>query len=280
MAATIRELSRSVQSQGGRGSGVRVFRVHDNGSGANTISDMQDVFQLMGNTGLGDEGVNYLPDKGNAFPDFAGLRVTDFTLSAVDGHADLWEVAFTYEQYSDGMNSAPSSALSTLPNEIGYVEEAANIRAEFVNEWRRLPIAPDDGTPTDREDIRGIPIDLAGNPISVARNRMDLTLTETVAVPAFATYRGLRFTRNSAEFKGVAVGKLLYLGAQVRRTGISVYQVQHTFAEDDYYHLVQQPVVDQDGDPVLGDSGENAKTVYWIQPFPTLKDHGTLSSNF
>ena len=280
MAAVVSEIKREVQSTGGRGSGTRVFRVYDNGSGSNTVSDLQDVFQLMGNTGLGDEGVHYLPDKGNAFPDFAGLRCTDFTLGLVDGQNTLWEVTFAYEQYSGGMNSAPSTALSTLPNEIGYVEEAANIRAEFVNEFRRLPIAPADGIPENEDDIRGVSIDLAGNPISVPRNRMDLTLTETVAAPAFSTYRGLRFTRNESTFQGVAKGKLLYLGAQVRRTGISVYQVQHTFAEDDYYHLVQQPVVDQDGDPVLSEDGTHAKTVYWIQPFTQLKDHGTLSSNF
>ena len=280
MAAVISEVKRDVQSQGGRGSGTRVFRVYDDDSGSNTISDLQDVFNLMGNTGLGTEGVNYLPDKGNAFPDFAGLRVTDFVLGLIEGHSALWEVTFSYEQYSSGMNSAPSAPLTTLPNEVNYVEEAANIRAEFVDEWRINPIPPDDGIPTEQIDIRGTPIDLAGNPISVARNRMDLTLTETLAVPAFSTYRSMRFKRNDATFKGVVKGKLLYLGAQVRRTGTSVYQVQHTFAEDDMYHLQQQPIVDQDGDPILRENGKHAETVYFIQPFPKLGTFGDLSSNF
>jgi len=254
--------------------------VHDNGSGSNTIADMQDVFQLMGNTGLGTVDTDYLPDKGYAFPDFAGLRVTDFTLAAVDGHADLWEVVFSYEQYSDAINNAPSAALTTLPGEVGYVEEAANIRAEFVDEWRTSPIFPDEGTPTDEEDMRGEPIDLAGSPVSVARNRMDLTVTEVVAVPALNTYRAMRFCRNSATFYNVTKGKLLYLGAQVRRTGTSVFQVQHTFAEDDYFHMIQQPVVDQDGDPILTDNGKRAKTVYWIQPFKKFQPFADLSTNF
>ncbi len=257
-----------------------MFRVHDDGSGSNTVADMQDVFQLMGNTGLGTVDTDYLPDKGYAFPNFQGLRVTDFSLGAVDGHADLWEVEFTYEQYSAGMNDAPSASVSTLPNEINYVEIAANIRAEFVSEWRRNPQAPDEGTVTDESDIRGEPIDQAGNPISVARNRVDLTVTETLAVPAWDKYRSLRFHRNSAEFQGVPIGKLLYLGAQVRRTGTSVFQVQHTFAEDDFYHLVQMPKIDQDGDAILIEDGTRAKHVYWIQPFTDTADLGTLSSNF
>ena len=271
MAIVAREIRRNITSSGGRGTGVRVFRCHDDYSGSHTVDSMLDVFNAFGGT---------LPDKGTAFPEFAGLRCTDFTLTAVDGHADLWEVEFNYEQYSSVITSAPTTPITRLPNEVNYVEESQNIRAEFVSEYRANPNLSHGGDPDELQDIRGTPVDKAGTPVSLIRARTDLTVTETLAEPNLNAYRAARFKRNSATFRDVVEGKLMYVGAQVRRTGTSVFQVQHTFAEDDHFHLIQVPDIDQDGDPLLDEKGKHAKTVKWMQPFEEKYDFGALSTNF
>ncbi len=259
--------SRSITTSGGRGNGRRVFH-------ASGYSNPGSVFDLFG-TGV-------LPRKYERHPDFPGLIARDFTLTLVGGHTDLWKIEWTYEQLSAGSIAQPADVTPTeiLPNEVRYVEASAEIRAEFVLAYRTGVTYPSEGDPVgDEDDVEGDPVDRGGVPTSIQRNIQEVTLTETVNVPDLDTYRSFRFLRNSEPFLGMPAGKVLYRGASIRRTGVDVFQVAHSFVEDGDYHLQQSPRVDQDGQPFL----ENGKAmdVYWVQPFSGTKaDFRKISTNF
>ena len=267
--------SRSIQTSGGRGSGTRLFHVTG-------TTDAKTVFNLLGKAG--DNGV-VLPTKGDAHPDFPGLIARDFSLALVSGHNDLWRVEWQYEVISRGFPIVPETVVEELPNEVGYTEGSSEIRAEFVLAWRKNGTPsleyPTNGKVEDPTlDIRGQPIDRAGNPVSVQRNIQELTITEVVNVPDYGTYRTFRFARNSSTFQGAPPGRVLYRGASVRRTGVDVFQVAHSFVEDSDFHLQQTPLIEApDMTPKL-DANDHAEKVFWIQPFPVLKDFNTMSSNF
>lgn len=272
--------SRAIQTSGGRGTGTRIFHV----TGTTSV---RTVWRLLGKSG--DNGVA-MPKKGDAHPDFPGLRARDFSIALVPGHNDTWRVEWQYEVISRGFPTPPDTTIAELPNEVGYVEVSSEIRAEFVLAWRKngTPnlVYPQDGQVTNpTADIRGEPIDMAGNPVSVQRNIQELTITETLNVseanpPDWATYRSFRFCRNSRSFLGADAGLVLYRGTSVRRTGVDVYQVSHSFIEDSDYHLQQSPLLEApDMTPKLDANGKT-QSVYWVQPFPVLKDFNLISSNF
>ncbi len=264
--------SRSIQTAGGRGTGRRIFHV----TGTTSV---RTVYGLLGKAG--DNGVA-MPKKGDAHPDFPGLRARDFNISLVAGHNDTWRVEWDYEVISRGFPIYPETTIAELPNEVGYVEVSSEIRAEFALVWRKYADYPTDGQVTNPDlDIGGIAVDRAGNPISVQRNIQELTITETVNVPDWATYRSFRFCRNSAPFLGAEPGLVLYRGASVRRTGVDVYQVSHSFIEDSDYHLQQSPLLAApDMTPKINPGNDWAAEVYWVQPFQVLKDLNLISSNF
>jgi hypothetical protein len=169
--------SRSIQTSGGRGTGTRVFHV----TGTTSV---RTVHNLLGKAG--DNGVE-MPNVGDAHPDFPGLRARDFSVSLVAGHNDTWRVDWTYEVISRGFPQYPTTVITELPNEVGYLELSSEIRAEFVLAWRKNGTPsltyPQNGQVTNpTQDIRGEPVDQAGNPISVQRNIQELTITENVEV--------------------------------------------------------------------------------------------------
>ncbi len=264
--------SRSIQTSGGRGSGSRVFHVSGYESAA-------DVFSALGTA---DGSGNILPRKGDAHPDFPGLVAKDFNLARVSGQTDLWQLTWSYEVISRNFIDAPEQPIpERLPNEVSYVEISAELRAEFFLAYRTRPTIPALGDPEPGQDIEGDPIDKAGNPTSLQRNIQELTITETVNVPDLDAYRLARFTRNSVPFFGSPAGTLLYRGASIRRTGVDVYQVAHSFVEDEFMHLQQEPLIEPpDMTPKLSEDGPFADQVFFVQPFPNTRDFNTLSTNF
>ena len=263
--------SRSIATSGGRGAGSRKFIL----SGYANVADAYNIF----GTTDGTSGAT-LPRIGDQHPELPGLIAKDFNLKRIAGHTDLWELTWSYEVISRGFINAPQQpAPDTLPNEISYVEISAEIRAEFFLAWRKGAGVSGDGNPTPNTDIGGTPIDAAGNPTSLQRNIQELTVTETVNVPDLAAYRRTRFTRNSSVFFGSPVGTLLYRGASIRRTGVDVYQVAHSFVEDEFMHLQQQPFIESpDMTPKLLNG--HAQFVFYVQPFINLTDFNVLSTNF
>lgn len=264
MASVIESIeSRSIGTSGGRGQGLRVWH-------AEGYTGISDVYGLIGGS---------LPAKGDSHPDFPGLIAKDFAIQKVAGHGDLWKVQWQYEVISTEFNQSPVFTPQTLPNEVNYVEISAEIRAEFFEAWRADPTIPAGGNPSEGVDIGGDKIDAAGVPTSLQRNIQELTVTETVNEPKLDTYRSFRFTRNSSAFFGSPAGTLLYRGASIRRTGVSVYQVAHSFVEDEYMHLQQEPLIEPpDMTPKLVEG--KADQVYWVQPFPNKTNFNSLSSNF
>ena len=233
-----------------------------------------------------------LPKIGDTHPDFVSLVARDISISPQGGFNDLWEVSFTYEQQANSFGGlAPPPG--PLPNQVDYTEVTSDIRAEFYDAWRTGNVViPDkgqpgyqDGTsgPSDLDDvdadIRGTRIDAAGNPVSIIRRIQEMSVTETVTEPAYITYRSYRFYRNSVPFLGAEAGKVLYRGASVTRTGVNVYQVRHSFVEDEFFHLQQQPLLNDTGIPFRRQDDGRARLVYWVQPFPDLANLKRISTN-
>lgn len=263
--------SRSIQTSGGRGAGTRVFHV----SG---YSDVASVYNALGSA---DDNGNILPRLGDVHPELPGLIARDFTLSLVSGHSDLWKLTWQYEVISRGFPDYPEQPIpETLPNEISYVEISAEIRAEFFVAYRFNPTIPSLGNPEPEKDIEGEGIDAAGIPTSLQRNIQELTVTETVNVPNLGAYRSTRFTRNNADFFGSPAGTLLYRGASIRRTGVDVYQVAHSFIEDEFMHLQQQPVLEPPSLEPAKNADGKAFPVFFVQPFSITTNFNLLSTNF
>ena len=275
--------SRKFNSSGGRGAASRTFM-------ASGYANPKALLASFGNqaiTGSSEKA----PLKGDSHSDFPGLIAKDFNASPVSGHTDLWTVEWSYEQITTTYLSAPPQPVEELPNEVNYVELSSEIRAEFVLEYRKNPKMPSRGIPDEAPggddqqdpevDIRGEDIAPGGNPTSVLRKIQELTLTETIeGEPDFGRLGTFRFARNSTNFLGARPGRVLYRGASVRRTGVEVYQVSHSFIDDSQFHLVQQPLVDQNGRPVLDDEQRFPRLVYFIQPFDQMLDLNGISDNF
>ena len=269
------EESRAINTSGGRGFGSRVF--HCIG-----YEDISNVFAIIGTTTT--DGVE-VPDIGHQHPTLPGLMAVDFSIEPISGSYSnhggyIWKMTWLYEVVTVDLNSGGGHS-GLQPNQIGYVEITSQIRAEFVSLWRnQITSFPTNGQPDDDEDeVGGVPIDRAGTPVSVQRNIQDLTITETVNTPDWRTYRNYRFKRNDGTFLGAPAGKVLYKGASVTRSGIDVYQVSHSFVEDEDFHLQQTPMVDQEGQPVDKDDDTHADFVYWVQPFGNLGDFNAISEN-
>jgi len=276
MAEAVRETqtSRGISTSGGRGMGTRTFM----------CTGYESVLKLTEKFGSTVGGVA-LPRLGDPHPDFKGLTATDFSIepvadSRVSSSSAVFALTWQYEVLSPDLSGGGGTRFAIGPNEIGYVDIQAEIRAEFIDVWRGDPNYPFGGSVVDAStDISGESIDVLGQPVSVQRNIQEVTITETVNNPLFNVYRSLRFNRNSATFLGAPRGKVLYKGCSVRRTGAKVFQVSHQFVEADDFHLRQYPLVDQEGVAIMKINGNQADSVYFIQPFPTLSNFNTLSGN-
>jgi hypothetical protein len=261
--------SRSIQSTGGRGTGTRQFY-------ASGYSDPSQIYQVFGKT----VGGLAVPGKGASYPSIPGLIAKDFQISAVSGQSSVYEITWTYEMFSTEFLAAPEvETPERLPNEVNYVELSSEIRTEFTNAWRSGPSTNDADNPSPDDDIGGTPVDAGGNPTSIMRRRQELVLTETVNYVQFGNISAMAFRRNSRPFLGASVGRILYRGASVRRTGVAVYTIAHSFVDDQFYHLEQQPLIDQNGIAIDIDNDGHADHVYFIQPFPLTGDFHSLSPN-
>lgn len=266
--------SRSIQTSGRKATATRKFYATD-------ISDPRFIVLAI------NAGTN-LPKLGDTFPLLAGLFLMDYSITPIAGSGDSYEVVFQYEQSGGNITllsgTAPGDQNGKLSGEIGFVEQTADIRSEFAPAFRLGVTYPILGLVTGDIEVRGYSVDAAGSPISIQRNITELTVTETHTRSSKEgiedTMRALRFKRNNGTFLGrYPAGTVLYRGATIRRNSESSLLVTHSFVQDSDYHLQQKVALDQDGEPILN-AEQKAAFVYWVQPFNSLGNFSSLSTNF
>lgn len=275
MALTVHETqqSRSVSESGGKATGTRTFLVYDDASEITHPGPLRDLF-----------GTSTLPDVGDEFPNSPSLYATSYSIRHVPDQRGLWEVEFTYENTEPGQYQ---------PQEPGYTEISIEYQAEFRDLWRANPglAIPSGGNPTTQNaaggTCAGTRIDSAGQPLSALVRMSQITITETVlaatVVQRSLAIRAIRGSRNSASFQGAPPGQVLYLGANANRIALDKFQIVHRFAQDEFYHMIQQPVRGPDGQVLLYESTPGilqAASVNWVQPFQTQLDFNAISENF
>lgn len=280
--ATVVELlqSRAIAKRGGKLTATRSFHVFDT---ASPITSPATIATLFGTQGM--------PIYGEEFPESPNLVARDYDYALVAGHADLWLVRWEYAEAEFG-TSLPEKE----PGQPGYVEISASISAERVQAWRSLtygelqtltksggPYAL--GNSTTKPDIGGDKIDVAGNPLDDVVRQVEITITEVRSgIPNLLFLLPYTWSRNNTEFLNAPIGQLLYVGANVNRIDINMFQFSHKFILDRWWHMRQLCVTDAEGKPKTQPYGSppvrRAEQVFFVQPFPTTRDFFQMSPNF
>lgn len=250
--------------------GVRVFHV----------SNVDSPVLALGAAGI--------PQYGEAFPDDPSLIAWDFDSGLVEGHSTLVRIEVEYRE----SEFVPPE---TNEEDVGSIAFQVKAQAQFVEAWRIGPglVLPMNGNADNSAfaDIQGVRSDVSGEPVSFLKRSVSFVVNETIQqkqinVPLYYSFTG---TRNSAAFFNFVPGSLLYLGADVTGTFTgSKIRLSHEFLADEWYHMRQAPLRDQNGTVSLcklpsqggGPGVHVAETVYWRQPFTVLKDFKTISPNF
>lgn len=190
---------------------------------------------------------------------------------------DVWLADLVFANIEPGDNNTP-------PTEPGYVELNIRISGQFDDFFRTDATLPADGDPTGGNggttDIGGAAADTGGVPFNAPRPQAELNITEiTEGLPDVPKMLDFVGTRNDRLFFGAATGRIVYVGGDIRRITIGEYSTSHSFVYDRFYHLVQVPKRDENGEVVL-DGNEKADDVFFRQPFTTKNNLSELSTNF
>jgi hypothetical protein len=277
MTVTVREMldSRPFEYTGGKKIAYRMFSVEQDSP---ALSSPDEVINLMGSNGL--------PKIGDTFPGTT-LEAFDYKVSKFEGQTDLFLATFIYRDA--GFQGV---GVTKQPGEDGYVEYGAEVSVEFQPAWRRHSATEFEGLVQASGiyayggdsafiDVAGDGIDAAGEPISIPRRTITLTLGVTVnQPPSLGYYTAFTPRRNNTVFGGFPIGSLLYTGANVNRIDTAKWNVEHRFVWDQYYHLVQNAHRNPNGAVRLLDSTGKAEYVWFVQPFPTFANFYAIDSNF
>lgn len=279
--------SRGWSYDGGKVTTKRTFNMYATGTAVlNSPFTVRQWFGIAVAGTVGSEtqgGPDALPSQGELFPAESGVWARSYEITRLS-ESDVWQVVWTY-------GNAQVSPSTAQPGEVGFVEWTLDIQAGFTETYVTAPSFPSNGTvgatPALQLVTGGVHIDIEGVPLSRLRYTSEIVINETIqstsGVPAqIATARLGRGKRNNGTWETIVKGKALYVGAQIRRTGVSLYQITHRIVEDDEYHLVQVPERDATGKiPTIDYSGVNrARNVYFRQPFPDFVDFASLSANW
>lgn len=282
MSVNVRELldSRAVAKKGGKLTATRSFHVFNTATPLTSPATIATLF-----------GTNGMPIYGEEFPESPNLLARDYEYALVSGHNDLWLVRWDYAEQEFG-GTLPEKE----PGQPGYVEISATISAERVNAWRSLsyseltsltasggPYAQ--GNSTQKPDIGGDRIDVAGDPLQDVVRQVEITITEVKSgIPNLLFLLPYTWARNSTRFLNAPIGQLLYVGANINRIDINLFQFSHKFILDRWWHMRQMAVTDRTGNVITKPYGTpqiwRAETVQYVQGFPTLRDFFQMSPNF
>lgn len=259
--------SRSYQQSGGQVTASRKFSVWDDATAITNPTTIRDSF------GDGD-----LPAIGHSFGDGANaLYAVSFTIDPQPLTRGAWSVVFTYSTSEGGTQQ---------PQEVGYTEFSMDYAAEPRQIYRTGATIPSNGNPNATADIGGTAVDAAGIPVSQLMRFISVVIRESVfsstVVERSYGIRAARGRRNSQPFYGASAGQVLYLGARASRISIDKFSIEHRFAQDDQYHLIQNPDRDSEGVPVCSRQNTilRATTVRFVQLFPQSANFNKLSENF
>jgi hypothetical protein len=282
--------SRQVSYNSGSPIGTRVFTV----TGAATEADVYGLFKLDG------EPPTNLPNKFSAYPNLSALTppvrlvALDFNLQKDPDVLDKWDVTVTYREVAIGGGGIGGNPLTQLaPNDEGYLTVRGSTEGGFVEAWRSYQTDDEfnfyynsktsEGVPiyaasSEDGDIGGTKIDVAGRPVSLETVREQITVDLTLSyIPDLEKIRQYNGSRNRTSFLGIPRGAVVFKGATWSNIAPGKWSVSYEFAADNFYHLIQQPVLDLNtGKPIPAPNGQ-AKFVSWVQPFPRILDHRELN---
>lgn len=198
-----------------------------------------------------------------SFDPGTGLPMRSFDIQPVQERPGTFEVSCVF---------STGAFIEEAEGEPGFQEFSMSVGRTFVDGWRGGPNYPPLGTPAD-VDIAGDSLDSQGEPVSVPvltqELSMGLLVTGADLSQRLDYWRSTANCRNQNAYLGAAPGTLLFPGATVDRVGPDLYRASIVLYWDEFMHARQAPLREADGSPAV--SSGKAETVYWRQPFPTLK---------
>lgn len=280
--------SRNWSYDSGKVTASRVFRVYDKAGGLGVLQTVFDVREMFGVAAAAtspvsswlNDGPDALPIKGQLFPEETGVWARSYAVQR-EGNTYVWLVTWNY-------SNAQVTSSSAQPGEPGYVEWSLDLQANFVDTFIENPVIPTDGTVLPNIQVSGgNQIDIEGVPLSRLRYTSELVINETVqqvsGVPSIiGNMLNAQGKRNNATWEGYVKGRAVYCGGQIRRVGVSLYQVTHRIVADSEFHLIQVPDRDTAGRvPTKEINGASrASKVFFRQPFPGFTDFSAISPNW
>lgn len=283
MATVIREVtaSRPVENPEGKLSSDRTFIVFDDATPSN-ISRPDQIIALFGST-----FTETMPNFGDEFPSIPELKAIDYSgpRKLDDGNPYVWQITWNYRR-SEGIGPGGFN-----PGQPGYWEYNYSATVEIEDAWRDSPglAFPADGIPVGGTDVGGVSIDSCGEPGSAFRMVQNLDITEVVA-GQYTPANSFSFLkkRNNNTFLGANKGRLVYAGIVASsRIDTGIFSITHRMIWDEWFHLRQRVLRSSSGEPfkksipgVPIGTDWVAEGVKWYQPFPTLANFDSISSNW
>jgi len=193
-----------------------------------------------------------------------------------------WRVNATY--------SDPELIDANMGRMVRVTRSAGTRQMEVYRTWTTLPT---DGVPSyPPSDMSGTKLDWNGNPRQreVAQQTIQLEIlwdrttvgSTTATEPPFSTFISAQGKRNTDVLFGFPKGSLLYRGCQATLEN-EWWRLIHVWVFDNLYHLVQLPVPNATGAPILtpgitiaGQQILQVSAVGWFQPYSDFVDFSTV----
>jgi len=174
-----------------------------------------------------------------------------------------------------------------------FARQTRTSGSRLMETYRTWTTLPTDGSPSyPPTDIGGTKLDWNGNPRQreVAQQTIQLEYfwdrttsgSDTATEPAFSTFITNQGKRNTDVLFGCPKGSLLYRGCQATLEN-EVWRLVHVWVFDNLYHLVQLPVPNATGAPILtagitiaGQQILQVTSVGWYQMYTDFVDFSTV----
>ena len=210
------------------------------------------------------------------------LVCRNVTLTPMRERPYTWKVTALYSQ--------PEMIDTSMGRFVRQTRTAGFRTAEIYRSWTTVPT---DGVPAyPPTDIAGTRLDWNGNPRQreIAQQTIQLELlwdrttasSTTATEPPFSLFLTAQGTRNTDALFGFVKGSLLYRGCQATLEN-EWWRLIHVWVFDDLYHMVQLPVPNATGAPILtagitiaGQQILQVTSVGWYQPYTTFTDFSTI----